>query len=104
MKFRLVIADEIDEDLIYLRNKERNTAITAINERVAQEPDRITKHRKQRRSSSIATWQLRITNVRIFYDIELDTLGLPVVIVRRVGEKVGNRLRIGGEWYEDEKY
>jgi mRNA-degrading endonuclease RelE of RelBE toxin-antitoxin system len=48
------------------------------------------------RSNDIAVWELRIGNVRVYYDVEDDDEGHGVVYVRAVGIKERNQVRIGG--------
>ena len=46
------------------------------------------------RSNIIATWELRVGGFRVYYDVDDFE---PVVIVRAIGSKIGNRLFIAGE-------
>ena len=41
----------------------------------------------------MAPWELRIGNLRVYYDVEEDPE--PSVYIRAVGAKEGNRVRIG---------
>ena len=62
---------------------------------LAHEPWR-TRNRKRLRPNPIAPWELRMRDVRIFY--EVDEPG--VVTVLAIGAKHGNRLYIEGEEIE----
>jgi hypothetical protein len=42
----------------------------------------------------IAPWELRVGDLRVYSEVEEDPFG--VVIIAAVGEKVRNRVRIGG--------
>jgi mRNA-degrading endonuclease RelE of RelBE toxin-antitoxin system len=42
----------------------------------------------------IAPWELRVGDFRVFYDIDRAD---QVIVVLAVGQKIHNRLRIGGE-------
>ena len=53
-----------------------------------------TKNRKPMRPNPIAPWELRIGNLRVYYD--LDELE-PIVLIRAVGIKERDRVRIGRE-------
>lgn len=50
------------------------------------------------RPNFLALWELRIGNLRVYYDIEESPEA--VVLVRAVGVKVRNRVRIGREEIE----
>jgi mRNA-degrading endonuclease RelE of RelBE toxin-antitoxin system len=50
------------------------------------------------RPNPIALWELRIGDLRVYYDVAADPE--PVVHVRAVGIKDQNELRIGGEVVE----
>jgi len=50
------------------------------------------------RPNPVAPWELRIGNLRIYYDVTEDPE--PVVFVRAVGIKERNRIRIGREVIE----
>jgi hypothetical protein len=50
------------------------------------------------RPNPLAPWELRIGNLRVYYDIEEEPE--PVVYVRAVGIKERNQVRIGKEVFE----
>jgi hypothetical protein len=47
------------------------------------------------RPNPVAPWELRIGNLRVYYDVEAEPE--PVVFVRAVGIKEHERVRIGRE-------
>jgi hypothetical protein len=47
------------------------------------------------RPNPVAPWELRIGDLRVYYDIEYDPIGK--VLVRAVGVKIGNLVKIGGK-------
>ena len=47
------------------------------------------------RPNPVAPWELRIGNLRVYFDVEEEPE--PVVFVRAVGIKVRNRVRIGSD-------
>jgi hypothetical protein len=50
------------------------------------------------RPNPLAPWELRIEDLRVFYDVSPEVPDVPkVVTVLAVGEKQGNILRIAGE-------
>ena len=54
------------------------------------------------RSNSLASWELRVDNLRLYYDLVDETESEPpvIVVIRAIGVKEGNRVFIGGEEVE----
>jgi hypothetical protein len=50
------------------------------------------------RPNPIAPWELRIGNLRVYYDIEEEPVARVTVVA--VGKKLRNRVMIGGEEVE----
>ena len=50
------------------------------------------------RPNPVAPWELRIDNLRVYYDVEDEPE--PVVYIRAVGVKLRNQVRIGREVIE----
>jgi mRNA-degrading endonuclease RelE of RelBE toxin-antitoxin system len=68
-----------------------------VAQRLVYEPTVETRNRKRLRPNPLGSWELRIGNLRVYYDVEDDPD--PVVIVTGVGIKRGNLVYIGGEVY-----
>jgi len=56
-----------------------------------------TKNRKLMRSNYLAAWELRIGNLRVYYDVEEEPEA--VVYINAVGVKERNQVNIAGEIY-----
>jgi mRNA-degrading endonuclease RelE of RelBE toxin-antitoxin system len=54
-----------------------------------------TRHRKVLRANAVAPWELRIGDLRVYYEVKDDPER--IVIVKAVGVKERNRVLIGGE-------
>jgi hypothetical protein len=50
------------------------------------------------RPNAVAPWELRVRNLRVYYDIVEEPEQLVTVLA--IGVKVRNRVRIGGEEYQ----
>jgi hypothetical protein len=50
------------------------------------------------RPNPVAPWELRIHNLRVYYDVEEDPAS--VVLIRAIGIKLRDRIRIGREIIE----
>jgi len=62
---------------------------------LTHQPTVETRNRKQLRPNPIAPWELRIGDLRVYYYVR--ELPDPLVLIRAIGIKVHNQLRIGGE-------
>jgi len=68
--------------------------IEAIERDLSHEPVREARQRKPLRPNPIAPWELRVGDLRVFYDVQG---GLePTVTILAVGTKRGNRLLVAG--------
>ncbi len=72
--------------------------MNAVEEKLSHQPLVETRNRKPMRSNPLAPWELRIGNLRVYYDVEQTPK--PRVLVRAVGMKERNRVRIGREVIE----
>ena len=54
-----------------------------------------TRQRKVLRANAVAPWELRIGDLRVYYEVKDDPER--VVVVKAVGVKERNRVLIGGE-------
>lgn len=93
--------DETNDHLSYLTARQRATIFDAVERQLRHEPTVETRNRKRMHADKpgfIAPWELRVGNLRVYYDVED---GPPAtVVITAVGLKVRNRVRIGGQEYE----
>jgi len=68
--------------------------LNTVDHQLEHEPTVATRNRKPMRANPLAPWELRIGTLRVYYDVEEHPE--PIVRVRAVGVKEGNRVRIGG--------
>ena len=64
---------------------------------MSYEPTVPTRNRKEMRPNLLAVWELRIEDLRIYYDVDEEE---SIVDIRAIGIKEGNQVRIGGEIVE----
>jgi mRNA-degrading endonuclease RelE of RelBE toxin-antitoxin system len=95
LAYRIEYSPPAEHHLLALTARQRAIVLDTVDEQLAQEPTVETKHRKPMRPNPVAPWELRIDNLRVYYDVE--EAPEKVVKVRAVGIKVRNELRIGGE-------
>ena len=98
MPYRVEYSPEAEDHLRALTARQRTTVLDAVDERLPHEPTVETKKRKPMRPNPVAPWELRIGNLRVYYDVEEEPDR--VVKIRAVGVKERNTVRIGNEVVE----
>lgn len=96
--FRIEYSQEAVGHLRALTACEQATVLDTVEEQLLHDPNVETRNRKPLRPNSVAPWELRIGNVRVYYDFSVDPE--PVVFVQAIGVKSHNRVIIGGEEIE----
>jgi hypothetical protein len=81
-----------------LTARERSTALDGIERQLLHEPLVEARNRKPLRPNPVAPWELRIGNLRVFYEVVPGDPG--VVRIAAVGNKEGNLVRIAGKEIE----
>ena len=74
---------------------QRSTVLGAIEKQLTNEPSKETRNRKPLRPNPVAPWELRVQQMRVFYEVNEGPP--PVVQILAVGIKTRETLRIGGE-------
>lgn len=97
--YSLVYAPCVKAHLRAIDPKHHSLIREKIQEQLLHDPDGETRNRKPlvRPAAFGATWEIRFgpdNRFRVLYDVDQKD---PVVSVLAVGEKDGNRLRVGGE-------
>jgi mRNA-degrading endonuclease RelE of RelBE toxin-antitoxin system len=92
---RIELTREARRHFAQLDARRRATLRDTLLRQLVDEPTVETKRRKRLRPNSLATWRLRIGEIRVYYDVLGDEP--PVVVIKAIGIKVRNRVVIGGE-------
>ena len=87
---------EAKEGLRSLAKARRNTVLDAIARQLQYEPRRADRNRKQLHANKLAAWELRVGDLRVFYDV---ADAPDVVTVNAVGWKEHNKLFFRGKEY-----
>jgi len=69
--------------------------LDAIDLQLRHQPMVQTRNRKRMRPNPLATWELRVGNLRVYYDVLTDPEA--TVLIVAVGIKVRDAVQIGGE-------
>lgn len=77
-----------------ISRRDRKVILDAIREQLVHTPDTETRNRRLLRDNPFADWELKISQCRLFYDLDVANR---VVRILAVGIKERNRLIIGGE-------
>ena len=95
MPYWMEYSPEAEGHLRFLTARQRVTVLDGVDEQLIHEPTIETRNRKPMRPNPLAPWELRLGNLRVYYDVEVDPEA--VVYSRAVGVKERNRVRIGKE-------
>ena len=95
--YQLRVTPSASEDFLALRAYDQARLRDAIAAQLTYEPTTATKHRKRLRTNPIATWELRVGNWRVMYEVD-DALG--EVVIMAIGRKIHDTLVIRGEEHD----
>jgi mRNA-degrading endonuclease RelE of RelBE toxin-antitoxin system len=95
MAYKIDFADSTKEHLKSLTAYQRAIIFESIKKQLVHEPFVKTKNRKYIGENPVAPWELRIGDLRVFYDLSPDDHNLVEILA--IGIKEGNRLLIAGK-------
>lgn len=95
MPYRVEYSPEAADHLLALPARDRVTILDSVSEQLTHQPLIQTRNRKPMRPNRLATWELCVGALRVYYEVYDDPE--PVVHVRAVGIKRRDRMEIGGE-------
>jgi mRNA-degrading endonuclease RelE of RelBE toxin-antitoxin system len=98
MSYRVEYSPETEEHLRTLTAFQRSIVFDAVDRQLTHQPNVETRNRKPMRPNPVAPWELRVRDLRVYYDVVEEPEKL--VIVLAVGIKVGNRVLIAGKEIE----
>jgi mRNA-degrading endonuclease RelE of RelBE toxin-antitoxin system len=94
-QFTIDLSPDAQEQLDAFTARERRTLLDAIDDQLSYQPLVRTRNRKPLAPNDLATWELRVGGLRVFYDVETEPE--TIVWIRAIGRKIGNRLYLGGK-------
>ena len=98
MPYAIEYSSEAEEHLQILTKRQQKTVLDEVDEQLTHQPTVETRNRKPMRPNPVAPWELRIGDLRVYYDVHEEPRQL--VIVTAVGVKERDRVRIGGRIIE----
>lgn len=93
MPYRIEYSPDAEDHLRALTARQQRIVLDAVDEQLVHQPLLETRNRKPMRPNPLAPWELRIGNLRVYFDVEERPEA--VVCIRAVGVKQRNRIRIG---------
>ena len=94
MAYRIRFAESVKRQLRQLEARQRALLLDTIEQQLSHEPTVETRNRKLLRPNPLAPWELRVGDLRVFYDVETQEKEVRVLAV---GQKKGNSVWIDGE-------
>jgi mRNA-degrading endonuclease RelE of RelBE toxin-antitoxin system len=91
--YRIEYSPECEDLLRAMTARDRAIVLDAVDQQLAHQPTVETRNRKLMRPNPVAPWELRIGDLRVYYDVSDSPE--PVVLLLAVGVKVHNIVRIG---------
>ena len=95
MLYQILLSRIAETHLQRLTAREQSIVIDNISQQLTYEPTVETRNRKRMRSNPLASWELRIGELRVYYDVEEDPE--PSVEIIAIGVKERNQVRIGNK-------
>jgi len=96
--YRIDYSPEAVDHMEGLTARQSATVLDVVTRSLTHEPTVPTRQRKVLRANAVAPWELRIGDLRVYYEVKDDPER--VVVVKAVGVKERNRVLIGGEEVE----
>lgn len=97
MAYAILWSPAAREDLHALSRREQVVLVAAIPQHLTLQPTEPSNKRKRLDRNPVgAAWELRIGDLRVFYDVE----GTTTVRIERIGRKVRERLTLRGRTVE----
>ncbi|NEP14567.1 MAG: hypothetical protein F6K14_31090 [Symploca sp. SIO2C1] len=98
MPYQILLSEEAEIHLQFLTARDQRIVIDGIEDQLLYQASVPTRNRQPMRPNDIATWKLRIGNLRVYYDIEEEPE--PIVQILAIGVKERNQVRIGDRYLE----
>lgn len=96
MAYSVEFSEDAEHHLSLLTARDRGIILDAVERQLADDPTVATRNRKFLRPNPLASWQLRVGEFRVFYNVDTDQ---ETVIIVAIGAKVHNVLLIAGRAY-----
>lgn len=92
-RYQILYSPEAVDHLRQLTARQQAIVVDTVAKQLQYRPDQQTRNRKMMDPNEVGTWELRIGDIRVYYDIEFPSR----VSVRAIGIKTGSVVRIAGK-------
>src|SRR5437016_11411299 len=93
--YRIEYSKDAAAHLDALTAGQRALVLNAIGAQLRHQPRVETRNRKLMRPNIFAQWELRVRNLRVYYNVHEETE--PVVVIEGIGVKIRDRVWLGGK-------
>jgi mRNA-degrading endonuclease RelE of RelBE toxin-antitoxin system len=97
MVFQIELTIEAVDDLKSFRKYDQQRVVSVIDSQLSTQATTPSRNRKLLRVNTLAEWELRAGDFRVFYDVDAPQA---IVTIKAIGEKKGDALIIRGEVFE----
>ena len=94
MRFQIAWSRRSRDNLRDFTKREQQQIVDAVHAQLEHNANSENRNRKSLEPNGLANWELRVGNIRVFFDVNLID---SVVELVAIGKKNHNVLRIGGE-------
>jgi mRNA-degrading endonuclease RelE of RelBE toxin-antitoxin system len=98
VSYRIEYSPEVENHLRMLTARQQTIVLDTVDKQLMHQPTAETRNRKPMRPNPVAPWELRIGNLRVYYDVEEEPER--TVFIRAIGVKLRNKVQIGKEVIE----
>jgi len=95
MPYAVKYSPETVQHMKALTARQRTSALDGVDEQLRDQPTVETKNRKPMRANALAPWELRIGDLRVYYDVQ--ETPEREVLIRAIGVKERNQVRIANK-------
>jgi mRNA-degrading endonuclease RelE of RelBE toxin-antitoxin system len=86
---------EAEDHLQWLTARQQRTVLDTVDRQLLNQAEVETRNRKPMRPNPLAPWELRIGDLRVYYEVKGEPE--PTVTILAIGIKERDQVRIGGE-------
>ena len=95
MKYQIEYSPETEEHFRVLTARHQSIVLDTVERQLQYHPTVETRNRKPMRPNPVAPWEMRIGDLRVYYDVEDEPEH--IVYIRAIGIKKRNMVKIGKE-------